>query len=325
VQTPEVSIVLPTYNRAPILGRSIESVFAQSYASWELIVVDDRSTDGTMDVVADYQRRDGRVRYVTNDRYAHCCGGARARGIDELTGRYAAFLDSDDTWPAYHLQELVPLLEAHADVDWVFGNCRPIDGHGRPLEPSWFGRWMGRCFFETEVRGPLHVLTPHNLLENALRHGVRAMLPASLLRSSVFARVRVRDIFGLEDVLFRLEAIAKGVRMAYVEESHLDYVIHEDNVSAVSRRLPFAQAQKVQHAVDSFWREYVPAWVPLTPSQRRIARSNHAEHSVWCLGNAVYRAHGHRRQAMRHILHGIRLCPWRWRYWKTLGGTALGL
>ena len=93
---PVVSIIMPVWNRASVVGRAIESVQAQTYRSWELIVVDDGSTDGTPEVIERVAEADARIRLL---RYDH--GGvsaARNAGIEAARGRYLAFLDSDNTW-----------------------------------------------------------------------------------------------------------------------------------------------------------------------------------------------------------------------------------
>lgn len=105
---PAVSVVLPTYNRAPLLGRSIRSVLGQSYEDFELIVVDDGSTDETAAVVAGF--RDPRVRYValSGNRGA---GAARNVGIRMARGRFLAFQDSDDEWLPSKLAKQMSVFE----------------------------------------------------------------------------------------------------------------------------------------------------------------------------------------------------------------------
>lgn len=106
--TPEVSIILPTYNRADTLGRAIESVLAQSFQDWELIVVDDGSTDGTADL---FVGMDPRVRLV---RQANAgVGAARNTGLAASRGRFLTFLDSDDAWLP-HFLELTTSFLRHA-------------------------------------------------------------------------------------------------------------------------------------------------------------------------------------------------------------------
>ncbi len=90
-----VSIIMPVHNGAETIGESIESVLAQTYANWELIIIDDCSTDGTQKVIEGYS--DQRIRYCC---LPQNCGVAQARnkGISMAAGRYIAFLDSDDLW-----------------------------------------------------------------------------------------------------------------------------------------------------------------------------------------------------------------------------------
>lgn len=97
-----VSIVMPTYNRAKVISGAIESIIRQSYAHWELIVVDDRSTDHTEEVIREWMQRDPRIQYVRNEREKGP-GGARNMGMLTAKGEYLAFLDSDDEWFPCHL------------------------------------------------------------------------------------------------------------------------------------------------------------------------------------------------------------------------------
>src|SRR5215813_4962542 len=91
--SPTVSVIIPTYNRWPMVGEAIESVLAQSYRSWELIVVDDGSTDGSSERLTLYGSN---MRYVSRQRSG--VAAARNHGIATATGQYVAFLDSDDLW-----------------------------------------------------------------------------------------------------------------------------------------------------------------------------------------------------------------------------------
>lgn len=99
-----ISIVMPTYNRAHIISGAIESILRQSYANWELIVVDDRSTDYTEEAIREWTRKDARIRYVRNEREKGP-GGARNTGMLAAQGKYLAFLDSDDEWYPCHLTD----------------------------------------------------------------------------------------------------------------------------------------------------------------------------------------------------------------------------
>jgi glycosyltransferase involved in cell wall biosynthesis len=109
---PRFSIVLPTYNRARLVGRAIESVVRQRYPSWELVVVDDGSTDDTRDVVQGFG--DARIRYLWKRNEERSI--ARNFGIDAARGAWVAFLDSDDFVLETHLATAAEYIEEHPDV-----------------------------------------------------------------------------------------------------------------------------------------------------------------------------------------------------------------
>ncbi|MBC7224455.1 MAG: glycosyltransferase family 2 protein, partial [Anaerolineae bacterium] len=120
---PLVSVITPTYNRAALLPRSMESVLSQDFADLELIVVDDGSTDRTPQVVAQFA--DPRLRYI---RFAENrgIGAARHAGVEASQGDLIAFNDSDDVWLPGKLAYQVALFQRHPDVDVIFGDYRNI-------------------------------------------------------------------------------------------------------------------------------------------------------------------------------------------------------
>jgi len=106
---PLVSIILPTYNRAQTIGRSVKSVLTQTYSDFELIIVDDGSTDSTSEVVKSF--RDSRIHYMQTDRNG---GAALARnlGLRASRGEFIAFQDSDDEWFPDKLKRQVDILSS---------------------------------------------------------------------------------------------------------------------------------------------------------------------------------------------------------------------
>lgn len=99
---PLFSVVIPTFNRASLVGKAIESVFNQSFGDWELIIVDDGSTDNTKEIVESF--KDGRVKYIYQKNTGR--SSARNTGIDQSNGFYICFLDSDDYYLSNHLSVL---------------------------------------------------------------------------------------------------------------------------------------------------------------------------------------------------------------------------
>ncbi len=110
---PLVSVVIPAYNAANFLNETIESVIFQTYPNWELIIVDDGSTDTTADIAKNYAQKDSRIRYVfqTNQKMA----SARNTGIRQAIGKYIAFLDADNLFLKNKLEDQVAFMESHPE------------------------------------------------------------------------------------------------------------------------------------------------------------------------------------------------------------------
>lgn len=168
-RAPAVSVVVPTHDRCALLGEAVSSVRAQTFRDWELLVVDDGSTDGTRERMADLARRDGRVRLIPLDR---CGNPARLRnvGIREARGAYVAFLDSDDLWEPEKLQVQVAALAADDRYRWSYTGFRLVDDRGGEI-PLRAGRpWRPRSgdllveLLRTEAAAPIQTL----LVERAL-------------------------------------------------------------------------------------------------------------------------------------------------------------
>lgn len=114
-----VSIIIPTYNRAHLIGATLDSILAQSYSHWECIVIDDGSSDQTSNLLKDYENKDSRIQY--HHRTAkHLPGGngARNQGLEQAQGDYVIFFDSDDLMSEDHLAIKVEAIQKH-DVDYV--------------------------------------------------------------------------------------------------------------------------------------------------------------------------------------------------------------
>lgn len=125
-----VSIVLPVRNRAGTVPAAIESVLAQTYSDWELIVVDDGSTDSTVGVVQSYARAEPRISVIVGPAAGVCA--ARNAGIIAATGEYVAFLDSDNVWMADFLERSISSLSAESDVVAVHAVAHMLGENGEP-------------------------------------------------------------------------------------------------------------------------------------------------------------------------------------------------
>lgn len=121
---PKVSIIIPTYNAAPFLSEAINSVLNQTYTDFELIVVDDGSTDGTSEILNLYQHGN-RVRCLFRTHTDRCT--AKNIGIENARGYYIAFLDADDVWLPHKLEQQVVFLDRNPDIALVHGLVEMMD------------------------------------------------------------------------------------------------------------------------------------------------------------------------------------------------------
>lgn len=132
-----VSVVIPTYQRSALVVEAIESALAQPWPDLEVVVVDDGSTDGTVDALAARYGADPRVRVLRKENGG--TASARNAGLDAATGTFIALLDSDDLFLPGHLEALVPPLEADPAVDLAIGNA-VYEGHWSHGRASIFHR-----------------------------------------------------------------------------------------------------------------------------------------------------------------------------------------
>jgi glycosyltransferase involved in cell wall biosynthesis len=125
---PIVSVVMPTHNRMHFLAQAIKSVQAQTLTDWELIVVDDGSTDDTPQLLECYAAADGRIRFIRQTQQGQFA--AMNTGLREIRGEYVAFLDDDDLWLPHKLQVQLEDLRRHPEYAFTYCLMRVRGPHG---------------------------------------------------------------------------------------------------------------------------------------------------------------------------------------------------
>lgn len=124
-----VSIIIPCYNSEEFIGDAINSVLAQTYVNWEMIIIDDCSSDNSLQIIEAYVQKDCRIRCLKTNTPSGSPAYPRNIGINNAQGRYIAFLDSDDIWLPTKLEEQLPILEEE-HVAIVFSNYEKIAENG---------------------------------------------------------------------------------------------------------------------------------------------------------------------------------------------------
>ncbi|MCS7208439.1 MAG: glycosyltransferase [Fimbriimonadales bacterium] len=297
---PKVSVLIPSYNHAQFLPATLESVFQQTFTDYEIVVVDDGSTDNSVAILQSYGAR---VRlFVQPNRGTY---PTLNRCIAESQGEYLAILNSDDLWMPTKLEKQLALLEANSKVGLVHTGGRFIDAHGQVLS-----------------RNPLGFEWPRTPTGNVIELLVRCnqiIISSVLARRECFERLGGfrEDLYGSGDweMWFR---VALEYDIGYIDEPLTMYRVHGCNASFQRRRV-YEDDVKVRtesiHACESrLWQRATD------PKAMRLALA----HSYACLGTA-YALLGDRENARRAYLRSLRLYPLRFKSLLRLGLTFLPL
>lgn len=132
--SPLVSIVLCTYNRRNLLPRALHSVREQTYRNWELIVIDDGSTDDSESLLRTFARSERRMKYRRHANKG--LASSRNAGLKLARGTYVTFLDSDDEYTPGHLAKRVAYLQSHRNLDGIYGGMKIIGPRHRHYVPD---------------------------------------------------------------------------------------------------------------------------------------------------------------------------------------------
>jgi hypothetical protein len=192
-----VSIVTPFLNAGPFIRESIESVLAQTYAQWELLLVDDGSTDDSTPIALEYaQAYPRRIRYLAHPgRQNRGASASRNLGARHARGEFLAYLDADDVYLPLKLERQVPILDAHPDVAMVYaGSEYWFSWTGRPedVDRDWKWRRFGAP--------PDTVVDPPRMLIAFLNEGGTVPCMGSVL----VRRAAVEQVGGWEESFRRI-------------------------------------------------------------------------------------------------------------------------
>jgi glycosyltransferase involved in cell wall biosynthesis len=312
-----VSIIVPTYNRAKYLPEALESIRAQTCTDWELIVVDDGSQDDTAAVMERLTPTMSRpVRYVRRENGGPAA--ARNTGLDLATGKYVAFLDSDDCWLPHHLKDCVEALEGAPEVDWMFCAGRRIEYQTKKvlIEHTFYKNSHRPRFLDLRTRrvGRLHIIDDPNLLQCALRGASFGGLQSSMVRRPVFARLRFQPVAFFEDRLALIRAVVMGVRIGYLDDVHVVVYSHDNNISFASDKQQesrIASMSTYLKALREMERE-----LSLSSRELRAFRAKQGEEAFWNLGYFLYQR-GRCKDGLQWMRYGLSCCPGNLSYWKT--------
>lgn len=257
-QRPKVSVITPAYNVAPYIGQCIESVQAQTLADWEMIIVDDASTDDTAQAVRRYLS-DPRIRFLQNERNTGA-GYTRNRALEAAQGEWMAVLDADDWFAPQRLEKLTAFAEQMgaemvADLqvyrtEWGSVYTIAWATHAKPPQSPRF-------------------YTPEQVIK--AHPSIKPLIRAEFLRQK---QIRYAEpIRKSQDYAFYMEILIKGARFALLPEPMYYYRVHPNTVTT--------RYDAIEENRKSL--EYLLSLSETTPRQRALLQRAYRRRAMFAL------------------------------------------
>lgn len=268
-QNALISVVLPTYNGARYIHEAIDSVLAQTYQDWELIIVDDASTDETPDIIRHYAARDARIRCVRHEQNRRLPAALNS-GFAVTRGDYLSWTSDDNRYRPQALATMAAVLDERSDIDFVYASFDIVDAAGNIVAQH-------------------RAHSPASLLSGATSNA------CFLYRRAVYEHLGdyAEDMFLAEDYDYWLRVFLSGHRMQPLSESLYEYRRHERSLTDAYRGQTFAAAERALL-------RNLSAFTTASAKTRGEAYLFLASLAAW---------RGEHRRALRYALWALRYTP----------------
>jgi glycosyltransferase involved in cell wall biosynthesis len=256
-----VSVVIPTFNRLQLLGASVDSALSQTGVEVDVVVVDDGSTDGTENWLA--QAYGGMPVQLLRNAGLKGPAGGRNTGLQAASGDFVALLDSDDRFLPGHLSAAVGVMTRHSGVDVVFGRARYLQG-GAPVP------YMGPNFTLKLGLAPKAMeddemtLFGPGFFDHLLEHGCWFNLSSVVLSRAAAQQHMREDLRVAEDYEYWVR-LSRTLGFACLKREQIEYTLGDDNISFESDTLAEGHAPQMLRAY-----RHMLGYETLTPRQRRL-------------------------------------------------------
>ncbi len=294
-----VSVVIPTYNRAALLPRALDSVIVQTMPDWEIVLVDDGSTDRTPELAAQYHRRLGhKFIYIRQENGGS--SNARNRGIDACRGRFVAFLDSDDEFAPTKLQRQLALFELRPELGFVYSDFAFVDLEGVFHASAFDAKFpLARRVTNDPIAPGLHVVGK-TLFDSLVRGYFIATIVGMVRREVLGAAIRFpEDQAYAEEWLFYLK-VARTTVSGYVEEPLSIHHYVPQSLARSDKRRNSLGYYRLLKAIEK-------TFTDLTMDQRGAVRCNLAK-ACRQVGYEAMRD-GRHKEALALLLESFRVRP----------------
>jgi len=311
---PLVSVILPTFNRAHFLKHAFDSLTAQTFTHFEVIIVDDGSSDNTKQVIdelaASFKQP---VHYLVQENQGP--GVARQNGINSANGEVLAFFDSDDEWLPDHLAEAIEILDQSPECDWIYFACRRIEKASQKilLESTFHSDSGPNKLFSIAQKVDVDLYKLHNqqaaILQ--LKDGIDSGLQNSVIRKRVFTKVSIPPFRIGEDRLFILMAIKNGFTLFFKDKVTVIYNVHDGNTSDTAsgddrfdRRIT-----SMERLLRSY--EDTTSYAKLNAAELTALNERLADDYFWKLGYSLYWQSGDKTSARECYKKALKLIHYR--------------
>lgn len=205
---PLISIITPCFNAMEFLPTTVASVLAQTYPHWELLLIDDGSTDATPQLIAEFAQQDSRIKFLRNEINSGIAA-TRNKGINTAQGELVAFVDSDDVWLPEKLAWQVAAYQS-GQGNFIIGNYQVIDEASKALR---------------------NFVVPDNIDYSTLLKGSFIGCLTVLVSKELVGSSQFKKIFH-EDYVFWLELLAKpGAKLAVIRQDLASYRLRPRSTS----------------------------------------------------------------------------------------------
>ena len=232
---PLVSIVVPYFNRKPFVKIMVESIIEQSYLNWELLMIDDGSTDGTTALIDDFARRDSRIFSYVRDEFSSIKGACVCRniGLQKAQGKYIVFFDSDDWITPSCISDRVAFMEANSHIDFCI---------------SPFYKYVDKNVYNGYTASGVDV-GQDDLSNLVIRNLPFTVVNNMYKRLSLISNNILWDekLVSLQDADFNISCLNKNLAYLYCNQDRFDYYVRMiGNTSSISKTV-FNESQFRSH------------------------------------------------------------------------------
>lgn len=224
-----MSVIMPSYNAEKYIGEAIESILCQSYDNWELIIVEDCSTDGTLNTIKAYD--DSRIKLLYNESNIGIADTTN-KAIKESDGKYIALLDDDDIAEKHRLLFQVNYLEQHSEIDVLGGRTTFIDSNGTVISRSGIPRYNPKYIKATLLFSCMDFMNSTVMIRRDF-----------IEKNQLYYR---NGCYGMQDFRFYIESSKVG-NISTIDEFLLKHRLHEDNATKKNMSV-FSQERKKAYA-----------------------------------------------------------------------------